>query len=273
MENASGKDTGWSDPNYDEVWDNTVADYYNNVDFRGFGYKASAQIPSLYGAFRRCYNLTTMNFKAMTNLTKIGEGAFDECNKLEYMVGTDTYTYKRYNGKNNGVIQYASVDTDISAGVLDLSECSKLRSINRNAFTNCNKIKYLHLPDNRDGASQSTLYIGNDLENPAYLNARGGIISGNKGIKVLIKETVYYAEIDYGKSNSASTHYGNKLEYFGGNSGNNNKLYYYVGSASDIPSTDTSSLNYWTINGNDEYVLFDTTNGRQPAVDARNYFA
>lgn len=265
MENATGKNNGWDDPGYTEVWDDTVADYYNNVDFRGLGYQPRAMIPSLYGAFKKCYNLKTMNFKAMTELRKIGEGAFEDCNNLEFMVGSDTYTYLRYTGNNT----YSTIVSDTSAGVLDLSGCTKLRSINRNAFINCNKIKYIHLPDNRNGASESTLYVGNDLENPAYINARGGIITGGKAINVLIKETVYYAEIDYGSSHNATNHYGNKLTYFGGSG---NTLYYYVGSSSDIPSTDTSSLNYWTIDSNGNYVLFDTTNGRQPAVDARQYF-
>lgn len=265
MENATGKNTGWSDPGYTEVWDDTVEPYFNNVDFRGLGFQPRAMIPSLYGAFKKCYNLKTMNFKAMTQLRKIGEGAFEDCNNLEFMTGEDKYTYLRYTGNDT----YITIVSETNSGVLDLSGCSNLRSIHRNAFINCNKIKYIHLPDNRNGASESTLYIGYDLENPAYLNAKGGIISGSKNINVLIKETVYYAEIDYGSSHKASDHYGNKLTYFGGSG---NKLYYYVGTNADIPSTDTSSLNYWTIDGSGNYVLFDTTNGRQPAVDARQYF-
>lgn len=269
MENATGKDNGWDDPSYTEVWDETVEEHFNNIDFRGLGYKPRTIIPSLYGAFRSNSNLTTMNFKAMTQLRKIGEGAFDGCSKLEYMTGGDTYTYLRYNGTSTPTV----VDENINAGVLDLSGCANLRSINRSAFTGCNKIKYFHLPDNRGGASESTLYIGYDLENPAYLNARNTIISANKGTNILIKETVYYSEVDYGSNKHAIDHYGNKLTYFGGTSNNNNKLYYYVGSASDIPSSDTSSLNYWTIDTDGKYILFDTTNGRQPAVDARAYFA
>ena len=46
-------------------------------------------------AFKNCTSLKTFNFKKLTSLIKIGQGAFYGCNALEELTGGDAYHYYR----------------------------------------------------------------------------------------------------------------------------------------------------------------------------------
>ena len=246
----------WSDPDYTEVWDDSVKPYFENTDFRDYGYAPKEHVMSHTSAFYDCTSLETFDFKAMTQIRKIGVSAFNNCTKMYKMTGTTGYTYKQYNS--------GGTQTDISDGrtantnnVLDLSGCQYLRSIGGNAFASCNSIKYVHLPNNRGTATESNLYIGSDPETSTDYAA---IFSKDKGIKVLVGETAEYAHHDFGKTNNSTAHYP------AGCFGTGNDVYYYISGRSDIPTDDSSTLKYWTSLGNNTYLLFNN------AEDAREYF-
>ena len=251
----------WSDDGYTEIFDATAAQHTSNVDYKDKAYKERHVIESLYGGFVDCKKLETFNFNDMDEIRKIGRASFHNCSKLKYMTGTDTYTYKLYNPSTD-TSTVIDGGNNISAGVLDLSGASHLRSIGKEAFFGCTELKFLHLPDNRGSATQSTMHIGFDPEAPYYSNTKGSIIDASKGIRVLVGETAAYAHHDFGKGHNAQNHYHSTCF---GTSGN--LIYYYVASASDIPSTDTSSIKYWTREGTgNTFILFDS------AVDARDFY-
>ena len=260
MENASGLTTSWSDSGYTEVYDNSLSTLFGNTDFRDYAFEPRAQIESLYGAFNGDNALETIDFKAMTELRKIGMSAFEGCGKMKYMSGSTEYIYKRYNSNNT----YTAVTgrTNDNESVLDLSGCSNLRSIDKNAFKGCSQVKFIHLPNNPRVNNQSSLYMGYDPEALSFDKSFGQIIEDNKSINVLVGETAEYAHHDFGKSHNAQIHYNAKCF---GSKGNN--VYYYAASASDIPSTDSSSIKYWTKNSAGEYILINS------AIDARTYFS
>ena len=255
----------WSDDEYDEVWNKTIGEHFNNVDYRDYAWEPRGLISSSFGSFQNCNNLTTINFKTMTDLVKIGHSAFNNCGKLLNMSGNVSYVYKQYNASNNTSTEITG-RTANTQNVLDLSDCSKLRSINKDAFANCGTIKYLHLPDNRNGASESTLHIGFDPEAPFNDNSKGAIISNTKATRILVGETALYAHHDFGKNNNAQNHYAANCFGTVGSGTNDNKVYYYCGNTDDIPSEDATSIKYWTKNGSGEYILFNNAN------DARTYF-
>ena len=255
MENALG--TGWSDPEYEEIFDETIAEHTSMIEFKGYAYPKRELIESLIGSFLNCSKLTTFDFKAMTNIRKIGPSAFQNDTVLENMCGSATYTYKQYNA---GTGKTTVIAENLNKGVLDLSGATHLRSIGKNAFNSCNKLKYIHLPNNRGTGSESTLYVGYDPEAPYFGNGSGSIISNDKGVKVLVGETAAYANHDFGRDHNAQNHYGAACFGTSGNS-----VYYYIASRADIPTNDSTSLKYWTKSGND-FILINN------AKDARVYF-
>ena len=266
MENPSGISTTWNDPDYEEVWDQShaMATHFSNTDYRDYAYEPREEIDSLYGAFNNCIALETINFKAMTELRRIGPYAFNGCKSLKTMAGNTSYVYKTYNATTKTTTAVSDGRSANNTNVLDLSGCSHLRSISFNAFFGCNTLKYIHLPDNRNGASESTLYIGFDPEAPTFGNSRGQIINDGKGTSILVGESALYAHHDFGKSNNADKHYPALCFYK--NAGNPaNTIYYHVGSAADIPTDDDQSIKYWTKSGSD-YILISS------ARDARVYF-
>ena len=261
MENYLNTNNGWSDDDYTEVWDSTIASYYENFDYRNYAYAPRSILDCLTGAFYGCNNLQTMNFKEMTELRKIGHQAFLNCKSLKYMTGTNEYVYKEY--KNGNLVEITGRDSN-NANVLDLTSCTKLRCIDRNAFQGCPTISFLHLPDNRNGANNSQLYIGKDKE---ISNTSGNIFSDNSSTsftRVLVGETAFYAEPTWGASHSASDHYPNGIF------GKNNKVYYYINKKADIPqNTGATGVRYWTYGtdgANTFYILFEN------ATDAHAYF-
>lgn len=257
MENLLNS-AAWSDDGYTEVWDDSIMDSYtSNYDYRDYSYKPDVIADSLYGAFAGCGSLKNINFKAMTELRKIGPKAFDSCKKLEHMAGTNTYNYKNYNSSTNTLTDVDDGRTDKSANVLDLTSCTHLRSIGANAFVECGSIKYIHLPDNKNGADESTLYISKDPETPT---ANSSILSNGKGTKVLVGETAFYAHHDFGKAKKAQNHY--PANCF---SSSGNTICYYCATSADVPNDDATTLQYWTKNG-DDFVFLGNANS------ARVYF-
>ena len=260
MENANRKASSpaWSDDGYEEVYDDSLLTKFGITDYRAFPYQPRYDIEALFGAVANCRNLTTMDFTVMTQLRKIGRNAFDNDAKLEYMTGSNTYTFSNYNASTKTITPITNWE-NVNKGVLDLSNCSNLRSIERNAFNNCSKIKYAIIPNNRGSASESPLFIGFDPETTFVDGTNGSIFNGSS-TNILVSESALYAHHDYGKDNKAQNHY--KANCFG----SNNKVYYYVGSSSDIPGSDHTSLKYWTKVGNN-YILINS------ADNARVYFS
>ncbi len=262
MESFMGKSPTipWDDPDYDEIFDDTVAEYFDNTDYRDSAYQYRPQIQALYGAFYGCSNLKTLNFKNMTNIRKIGWGAFSGCGNLKYMVGDDEYIYKSYDKtKTDATYKVININnrTANNQMVLDLRECTKLHSIAKDAFKDCGNIRVIHLPDNKAaGATESNIYIGKDPEATGY----DGAIVSNNSIRIMIEETWDFA------NNNSSGH--NAGVHYPSTSFGNNPVFYQLKTKNDIPSTDTSKYKYW-VKRDGFYLLFD---GSQPAVDARYYF-
>ena len=259
MENAGNVTTTWSDPDYDEVYDDSLKDYFENTDFRDFAYKPRAQIESIGGAFIGDNKLETINFAAMTELRKIGPGSFSDCTSMKKMSGSKSYIFKDYD--KNGNYTTRTDRTNNNENVLDLSGANSLRSIDRSAFTNCGGVKYCILPDTKlPSDEESKIYIGFDPEAMRFDKSKASIFSKDKKTNVLVGETAEYAHHDFGKTHNAQNHYYSTCFNTG------NYIYYYANSIYDIPSTDTSSIKYWTKNAAGEYILMDS------AVIARKYF-
>ena len=264
MENPMNPDVNIDDE-YEEIFDSTVAAHLSNADYRDYLWEPRGQIQSLYNAFSNCNNMTTFNFKVMTNITKIGPSAFNGCGKLKLMTGTDTYVYKQYDASTNTSTTITGRSAD-NENVLDLSNASKLRVINRDAFANCGTIKFIHLPDNRGSASESPMNIGFDPEAKLFDSSKGAIVSNSKGHRILVGETAEYAHHDFGKGHNAQNHYAANCFGSVGSGTNDNKVYYHVANASDIPTDDATSIKYWTQDANGNYILINSAN------DARKYF-
>ncbi len=261
MKNYLNTTTTFVDDEYTEVWDSTVEPYFENYDYRDYAYAARPTIEALASAFYGCNKLATLDFTAMTELRKIGYQAFYNCSGLKYMAGNKNYVYKKYNASDGSLTVITGRDAD-NANVLDLSGCTHLRSIDRNAFLGCSNIKYLHLPDNRPAeANESPLYFGKDFE----LNSSSAQIlsDGNdtKYISILVKEKAIYAAPSFGTAHKASNHY--PANVFG----KKNRVFYFIEQKSDIPeSTSGTDLRYWTLGNDGSYILIDS------AKDAHKYF-
>ena len=255
----------WDDDGYTEIWDNTTAPYFDNQDHAAMSYNIRAISESQYGAFAGCSRLTTLNFKNMTELRKIGWAAFKDCKSLKSMSGTTEYIYKKYSGSSKTYTTVTISGRSNTECALDLSGCTHLRSIAKEAFYGCSNLKFLHLPDTRGSATESQIYIGRDPDAPAYLTGTteknvspnfifNPIIEGNKGIYVLVGETAYYANGNYGGTpTKIYQHYPSTCFSTG------NYIYYHVNSAADAIGPD-SALRFWTTKTTSEgtfYVLFD----------------
>ena len=256
--NGGAMARGWDDPDYTEIYDDSVAEHYEVVDYRDFSYLRRPLIESLYGAFAECKKLETIDFTSMSELRRIGRKAFDGCVAMSNMSGSNTYTFKNYNASTKTSTAISGAE-NISSGVLDLTSCTNLRSLDSYAFGSCSGIKYAIMPDNRGDSDQSKLYIGYDPDIKYLDNAPKQIFTEKCGVQVFISETVFYSHQTYGSSHSASTHY--PANCFG----KNNQLYYYIGENADIPGSDHTALKYWTYEG-DDIIIFNS------ADDARVYF-
>lgn len=254
MENVRGDSSTWSDPDYEEIWDDSMKSIYLNVDYRGYAYDPRPRIESIGGAFYDCTELLSINFKSMNEIRKIGPNAFNNCKKMNNMTGGTEYVYKQY-ASGGTITEISDGRTNKSLNVLDLSGCSNLRSIGQGAFTSCENVKYLHLPDNRNGAGESTFYAGYD---PEIGEGRSSMIN-NGNTKVLVGESALYAHHDFGRTNNAQNHYA--FGCFG-----NCVSYYHVATSADIPVDDDSTCKYWTKMADGSFLLFNNAN------DAREYF-
>ena len=250
LEDGANKGT-WDDTGYTEVWDSTVDEHFNNGEYRNYSYPYRFPIEGQVGAFLDCTALTTFDFTSLTELRKIGVGAFSGDTALVNMCGSNTYTIKNCN--SSGVPQEISGYTNTSKNILDLSGCTHLRSIARAAFNNVNNAKYIILPNIKNAAgTESALYFGYDPEAPYQKGGNGAIVANSKGHNILVGETIIYSHPDVGNS-SVKNHYPKNV--FGSTG---NKTYYYVASESDIASGDSTAYKYWTRDGSGNIILFDT---------------
>lgn len=262
MENYRNKTgTDWSDPDYTEIWDSSVATYFENYDYRDYAWYTRKVIDNLSSAFYDCKKLSTLDFTQLTELRKIGAQAFYDCSNLENMAGDNEYVYKKYNASDGSLTEITGRDSN-SKNVLDLSHNMHLRSIDRAAFYNCSKIKYLHLPDIKNSAGdKSAIFVGKDAELDLGNSNIFHNTSGNNYITVLVGETAFYADPNFGTAHSASSHYPK------GTFGSNNRVYYFISKKADIPEgTSGTDLRYWTRGSDGSYILIDS------AKDAHKYF-
>ena len=223
------------------------------------------QIESNGYCFTTCNKLATFNLKQLTSLKKIGRGAFINCSVLENMVGSDKYTFKKYNGSGFTTVGTAKT----SAGVLDLSGCNQLLSIDRQAFFNCDKIKYLILPQ-RNGQMK----VGYDPDylwptDPNYENAR---LMSDTNCYLLVGDKEIVANSRQHKDIKAYPYTSDSNAWYTGSTSNDHPYpYYYCASISDINADgNTSWIRYWTktvknIDGVDVdyYILFDNKESAQ----------
>ena len=131
----------------------------------------------------------------------------------------------------------------VTSGVLDLSNCTNLRSIGRSAFTSCSNIHYVHLPNTTNKVvCESKLYVNTDPDSSVGASA---VLDQNE-VKILIGETVYQADNNKGGGLSASTHY--SATSLGSGNSNVNLRYYYAKSIFDIVTTGSNidNIRYWT---------------------------
>lgn len=236
---------------------------FDYVDFRSAARKRREYIESSGSAFQSS-GLTTINFTSMTDLRKIGHGAFKNCSNLSVTNGGVTYKYYSYDSSTH-TVSLSATKTD-GAGVLDLSMCTKLSTIGNNAFAGCSSIKYAHLPN-----TNGKIYIAHDPDSPWVTAASNTdnielTIFGNiKNITVLIGDSVFKANNSIYTEDSIKNHY-NTSKCFAGMT----SIYYSASSSSDISQKNTAgSVKYWTTNSTkipNGYILFENK------AQAEDYF-
>lgn len=230
----------------DEIWSSTLQNDTSLptsiVDFRSYSSALSRRTRSRTSAFRGCTALTTLNFKNLTNLIKIGSAAFKDCSNLENCGVSSAHAYYTYSGGTS-----VSLKESISAGVLDLTSCTNLRVIHKGAFRGCNKIKYIELPE-----TSGDLYLGVNKEglsvDQAYTTDSKYC---NDNVITLFKDTAQNA--CYHSTNPSSKA---KAHIASGVLSGISNTYYYMSSSADIVGTggNNNDVNYWTFN-NGRYVL------------------
>lgn len=234
----------------DEVYQDNP--YYQNIDYRDYYAGDYAIRASRKTAFKNCSNLKTFNFKNLTNLIKIGQGAFNGCGKLEELTGGDNYNY--YKPNSDGTLP-ASPETTKEKGVLDLAPCTKLRVIGPSSFTSKN-VAYVHLP-----YSNGELSVARDTADDTVLNIQVKdedqvIFSGHSPI-YLVGDV---ADKSY-RGNDSITHvdknkWSNK--WYGSD---RSKVYFHAFDSTDILNGNTEgSVHYWIKHPTDAngYVLLDS---------------
>lgn len=245
----------------DEIYDDSLP--FDNIDYP---YRLNSGIrdrQSRTSAFQACRALTTMNFKNMTKLVKIGSSAFRDCNNLQEMTGGVDYSYYVYDGTNE-----TQLGETTHSGVLDLSGCSNLNAIHIGAFVGCSKVKFLHLP-----YTNGSIYVGVTNEGTGSdmaVVSGNTIISDNSSTRVLVGDKINKAGRGFDTSfSNANSHYSNTA--FGtqanlnSQNANRNRVYYYTESINDIIGAGASGLtsgdqkaNYWTIRDG-KYILIEGT--------------
>ena len=232
----------------DEVYQDN--DCYQNIDYRDYYAGDYAVRASRKTAFKNCSNLKTFNFKELTNLIKIGQGAFNGCGSLEELTGGDTYNY--YKPSSDGTLP-SSPSTTKTKGVLDLSPCTKLSVIGPSSFTS-KKIAYVHLP-----YSNGELSVARDKADDPVLNGNDGeqvIFSGHSPL-YLVGDIAYKTYrgndsiTDVNKDKWSNKWYGS----------DRSKVYFHAFDSTDILNGNTEgSVHYWIKHPTDAngYVLLDS---------------
>ena len=201
-------------------------------------------------AFRDCTKLKTLNFKKLTSLKKIGHFAFYNNKLLDTMVGTDKYSYYSYTPASGGnPASYPVIVEDKSDGILDLSPCTNLRVIGQEAFGECYKIKYAHLP-----YTDGQLYVSRDPERPYGngTNAQDSKQLFNKvsGIRILVGDKAIKACSQVITTTEVKSHYSNV--WYGSNT-----IYFYAANDADLlTNSSAGAVRYWTKKAGGGYILF-----------------
>ena len=224
----------------DEIFDDSLP--FDNLDYRiKYDSDKRAKIESRNNAFSDCPELTTVNFKEMTNLVKIGHAAFKNCGKLEQCAGGDSYSYYTYDGSNTSLLETKTT------GVLDLSPCTALRVIGREAFYGDSKIKYVHLP-----ATNGLLSVARDKADAPWTSGDdSGKIFDNSTVKFLIGDNADKTYTGASGTHASSDRWSNVWH-------NSAPVYYHASSSSDLLTGSTvASLRYWTENPSGGYILFE----------------
>lgn len=231
---------------------------FDITDWWDWKTKTYEQIASRRYAFKDCTSLSTINFKEMTSLEKIGREAFYGCSSLSNMTGgVDTYYYCTatcdWNDNHSSFTACTiSAATSKTSGVLDLTPCTNFRSISASAFYGCNSIQYFHTPVSTTSrptaklsgsaltACQSKMFFGtNNPDNTSVTMPAGhtdsgadtaGAVFNNSSLKVLVGESFYQAFYD--GSTTAKDPYNNELNVRGAHYpskwyGSNTEIAYY----------------------------------------------
>lgn len=231
----------------DEVYDYSLP--FNFTDYRNQLYYQNAEVISDTQAFKDCRKLETFNFRNLTNIVKIGNGAFYKCKKLSNMAGGVSYSYYNYSGGASSLIETTST------GVLDLTPCTNLQVLATKAFEECDMIKYVHLP------AISTLYFGKEIPNTGtlFIDKDDYVFKNTKAtIKLLVGETALQACNNWSSPSShATSHYALKAY-------NNTTPYYYAATTNDILEGSGGDLNicYWTLENGNYILLSGYTNAK-----------
>ena len=235
-----------------EIYDTSLP--FDNIDFRDFGLAETSDkytLAARFGAFQDCVALATVNFKTMTGLKKIGWAAFKGCKALKNMTGTDSYSF--YNASE-------TLTETLSTNVLDLTECTNFKSVEKEAFVDCdynsttgNGIKYV-ITKNSTGANYTanpTNYYGKDSTGKS-----GSSRPFPATAIVLCGETFFQADPN-GTASSRLTYY---PKYDSGKSsilGTFANVYYRVHSTSDISPDYATGRKYWTLTTDGKYIMFE----------------
>ena len=231
-----------------------ASDYYNDVPFewreKAYVYgKNSWEIyrdyGSSFGSFSGCASLTTLDFTKLGSLQKIGYGAFKNCTSLGTMCGSNEYSYYKWNADKTALEAFNETSVDLNTGVLDLHDMANLKSIGRDAFTNCSGINYAHLPNS------AQLYIGKDNDFDAGPQTSTESPFNGTGARILVGET----------ANSASTASKTRdTSRYPDGAFKNVTPYFYFTQTSDLIANDQTTVKYWTQLGdasNRRYLLCD----------------
>ena len=233
----------------DEVYNTSLP--FDNYDFRDQSRAETAKeytSPARIGAFEKCLALTTVDFTTMTSLKKIGWFAFGDCSALSNCAGGATYNFYGSSTSN---------PTSVSAGVLDLRNCSSLTHVEREAFANCSSITYAITPNSTgtDHAIASTLCFGKDTARDSTVGRPFPTTW-----KVLCGETHAQADQNGTGSLNPTSHYPT-VKVSGVNQNvlaPYTNLYYRVYSTSDLYGDSTAtSRKYWTTTTTGDIYLFE----------------
>ena len=248
-----------------EVWDGTNCDAASEMnDVPG---SKDISFNDYYGAFKDNTALTDFDFtKLNSSLVKIGYGAFEGCTNLTNMVGTQKYTYYKWD-INNGLVKDKIGDDDsenLSSKILDLSGCENLRAIGFKSFKDCTSIKYVHLPNNYDTGANTALYLGSsEPESGRSVDKNDeSVFSGLTSCRVLVGEKSETANISHNAANS-SRYPSNTFN------GGNVKAYFHAIDSSDI--YDSAEASYWyELTPNNSVRRFVLMDGKDAAL---NFFS